>query len=230
MTVESSMLRLDMLTKTLVRKAAEFRDKENCLHIRKIGEYSRRLGRLAGLSEKACEILYQAAPMHDIGKIGIPDRILLKPGKLDPQEFETIKTHTLFGAEILSETGNEPVLAASRIIALQHHERWDGSGYPQGLAATGIHIFGRIVLIADVFDTLLSERPYKKAFTVAQAVEEMRAGIGRFFDPALCQLFLDHLDEFLEAKAEIEAIRQPRVWMGSSIPLHVKVTTRGAVS
>jgi putative two-component system response regulator len=185
-------------------KAAEFRDNDTGMHIRRISEFSAILGRLAGLPEKACEVLRYSAPLHDVGKIGIPDRILLKPGKLDAGEYKIMQLHTVIGGKILSSAGRYPVLAAGQIIALQHHEKWDGSGYPNGLAGKGIHIFGRITMVVDIFDALLSERPYKKAFTLEETMKIMSDGRGSFFDPELLSLFIEHLGLFTALREELE--------------------------
>jgi len=181
-------------------KAAEFRDEETGMHIRRISEMSHGLALRAGLDEQECEILRHASPLHDVGKIGIPDSILLKPGKLDASEFKIMKTHTTIGGKILSDAEEYPVIKAGQIVALQHHEKWDGSGYPMGLAGPGIHLYGRIVMITDVFDALTSERPYKKAFPIKNALEIMKDGKGSFFDPDLLDLFTQNLDPFIRIK------------------------------
>lgn len=193
-------------------RAAEFRDMETGMHIRRISELAKTLALLAGISQEESEILRHAAPLHDVGKIGIPDRILLKPEKLDDAEVQIMRTHTLIGATILSEADEFPVITAGRVVALQHHEKWDGSGYPFGLCGTGIHIFGRIVMIADIFDALTSQRPYKKAFPLEKALEIMKEGKGTFFDPGLLELFLDNLDVFLGIMDEFKDER----WLGAS--------------
>jgi len=185
-------------------KAAEFRDVETGMHIKRISEFSKILGRLAGLSGRACEVLRYSSPLHDVGKIGIPDRILLKPGKLDPEEFRIMQLHTVIGGTILSEAQSYPVIAAGQIIALQHHEKWDGTGYPKGLAGKGIHLFGRIVMVVDVFDALLSERPYKKAFSLEQTLRIMDEGRGTFFDPELLSLFVENLALFTAVREELQ--------------------------
>jgi len=185
-------------------KAAEFRDVETGMHIKRISEFSKILGRLAGLSAKACEVLRYSSPLHDVGKIGIPDRILLKPGKLDPDEFQIMQLHTVIGGTILSEAKSYPVIAAGQVIALQHHEKWDGTGYPNGLAGKSIHLFGRIVMIVDVFDALLSERPYKKAFTLEETMRIMHEGNGVFFDPELLALFVEHLPQFTRVREQLQ--------------------------
>jgi putative two-component system response regulator len=184
-------------------KAAEFRDVETGMHIKRISEFSKMLGRLAGLSGKACEVLRYSSPLHDVGKIGIPDRILLKPGKLDPEEFQIMQLHTVIGGTILSDAQSYPVIAAGQIIAMQHHEKWDGTGYPNRLAGRDIHIFGRIVMIVDVFDALLSERPYKKSFSLEETMRIMEEGRGVFFDPTLLSLFVEHLPLFTAVRLEL---------------------------
>ena len=185
-------------------RAAEFRDQETGMHIRRISELSWQLACLAGISEEQCEILRFASPMHDVGKIGIPDRILGKPGKLTPAEFDIIKLHTVIGGKILSDGGERyPVIEMARIIALQHHEKWDGSGFPAGLRGEEIHVSARIVSIADVFDALLSERPYKKAFSLGQTLAIMAEGRGMFFEPRLLDLFLDNTRLFVDIRERL---------------------------
>jgi putative two-component system response regulator len=183
-------------------RAAEFRDVETGLHIRRISELSYQLGRLAGLTDTECEILRHASPLHDVGKIGIPDSILLKPGKLDDSEQQVMKTHTLIGGTILSDSDEYPVIKAGHTVALQHHEKWDGSGYPYGLSGKGIHVYGRIVMISDIFDALTSARPYKKAFPLEKAVDIMNEGRGVFFDPELLEIFTGALDVFVRIKEQ----------------------------
>jgi len=183
--------------------AAEFRDLETGMHTRRISEFSCKLAGLAGMTVDEAEVLRYASPLHDVGKIGIPDRILLKPGKLDDAEFEIMKKHTEIGGKILSDAERFPLLDAGRIIALQHHEKWDGSGYPHGLAGTDIHSFARIVSIVDVFDALTSERPYKKAFSLEKTISIMTEGRGIFFDPQLLALFFEHIDLFVTIKDEM---------------------------
>lgn len=183
-------------------RACEFRDRETGMHIRRISELSYKLAELAGLTEQDCEILRQAAPLHDVGKIGIPDSILLKSGKLTAHELQIMQSHTLVGSTILAESTDFSVLEAGKIVALQHHEKWDGSGYPNGLSGKDIHIFGRIVMIADIFDALTSARPYKKAFSIEEALEIMKDGKGTFFDPALLDTFLDNREIFISIRKE----------------------------
>lgn len=180
-------------------RAAEYRDNETGFHIIRMGQYSALLGRAAGMTEAECEMLLHASPMHDIGKIGIPDRILLKPGKLDPEEWEIMKTHTLIGSELLSGSSS-PLMQMAAIIAETHHEKWDGSGYPHGLKGEEIPLVGRICALCDVFDALTTERPYKKAWSVADAVAEIERGSGTHFDPRLVELFKQMLPEILAVK------------------------------
>ena len=177
-------------------RAAEYRDNETGLHIIRMSKISALLGRAAGLSEDQSDLLLNASPMHDIGKIGIPDHILLKPGKFEPAEWEIMKTHAQIGADILADDDSD-LLKMAREISLSHHEKWDGSGYPHGLAGEAIPLVGRIVALADVFDALTSERPYKKAWPVEQAVNYIREQSGKHFDPALVEHFLMVLPEII---------------------------------
>jgi putative two-component system response regulator len=178
-------------------RAAEFRDLETGMHTRRISEMSKVLAQLAGLTPDQCETLRYASPLHDVGKVGIPDRILLKPGKLTEEEMKIMRLHSVIGGKILSESRRYPSLEMGQIVALQHHEKWDGTGYPAGLAGEAIHIFARIVMVVDVFDALASERPYKPALPLEKVVSIMVEGRGSFFDPALLSLFLDHLEQFV---------------------------------
>jgi putative two-component system response regulator len=180
-------------------RAAEFRDNETGLHIVRMSKMSVALGEACGMNSEACELLLNASPMHDIGKIGIPDQILLKPGKFEPHEWEIMKTHASIGAEILSGDDSE-LLSMARVIALNHHEKWDGSGYPNGLVGEAIPLVGRVVALADVFDALTSVRPYKKAWSVDAAMEYMDANRGKHFDPHLVDLFRTRLPDILAIK------------------------------
>jgi putative two-component system response regulator len=189
-TLELHLTRLQVVQR--LGRAAEYRDEETGNHILRMSNTAALLARQAGWSTAACELLLHAAPMHDIGKIGIPDKVLLKPGKLDSDEWQVMKTHTVIGARIL-EGADSDLLEMGRQLALTHHEKWDGSGYPQGLAGEAIPQVGRICALADVFDALTSERPYKKAWSVEAAVEYIQAESGRHFDPALVTEFLGQL-------------------------------------
>ena len=172
--------------------AAEYKDNETGLHVIRMSHFSRILGIAAGMSEVEADDLLHAAPMHDVGKIGIPDRILQKPGPLDPDEWQVMQSHVTIGAEIIGEHEGGMLALASQ-IALTHHEKYDGSGYPNGLRGEDIPLVGRIVAIADVFDALTSKRPYKKAWTEAEALTFLREQKGRHFDPALVDLFLEQM-------------------------------------
>jgi len=189
-------------------RAAEFRDQETGMHTLRISELSKKLAQLAGISEEECEVLRFASPLHDVGKIGIPDKILLKRGKLDPNEFDIMKMHTTIGGKILSDAEHFPVIDTGSIIALQHHERWDGTGYPRGVGGEDIHVYARIVSIVDVFDALCSERPYKKAYPLDKTMEIMREGRGTFFDPTLLDLFVDNIDDFVRIREKLKDARE----------------------
>ncbi|MEK6747958.1 MAG: two-component system response regulator [Pseudomonadota bacterium] len=200
--VHASLQELEATRLEVLRRlglAAEYRDNETGYHIVRMSKYSQLLAQALGLPEAKCTRILQASPMHDIGKIGIPDSILLKPGKLDPAEWDIMKTHATIGAEILSH--GSQLLEEARVIALSHHEKWDGSGYPQGLAGDKIPIEGRIVAVADVFDALTSERPYKRAWAMADAVEEIKKGRRKHFEPAIVDAFISILPGITEIHA-----------------------------
>lgn len=173
------------------------RSKETAGHVRRVAESSVYLGRLIGLDDEFLELLKTASPMHDVGKIGVPDSILLKPGILTPDEREIIKTHAILGREMF-EDDESPLIKMVRNVAGCHHEKWDGTGYPDGLKGNDIPIAGRITAICDVFDALTTERPYKGAIPTDDALKIMREGHGTHFDPELMDLFLEHVDEFIE--------------------------------
>jgi putative two-component system response regulator len=177
--------------------AAEYKDNETGLHVIRMSHFARLLGLAAGMNEAEAEDLLHAAPLHDVGKIGIPDRILQKPGTLDVEERRIMQSHVEIGARIIGEHQRGVLKLANR-IALGHHEKWDGSGYPAGLAGEAIPFEARIVAIADVFDALTSERPYKKAWPVEKALDYLRDNRGRHFDPALVDLFLTLMDPVRE--------------------------------
>jgi putative two-component system response regulator len=180
-------------------RAAEYKDTDTGEHIIRMSQYSKILALALGVPELHAEQLRQAAPMHDIGKIGIPDAILLKPGSLTSEEFEQMKLHTVIGAQILSNSSS-PLLQLAHKLAIEHHEKWDGTGYPNGLKGEEISIEGRIVAVADVFDALTSKRPYKDAWAVDETVEHIRKQSGKHFDPLLVDLFIDNIDKILEIK------------------------------
>jgi putative two-component system response regulator len=180
-------------------RAGEYRDNETGFHVLRMSRSCQRLALAAGLGERVAELIRHASQMHDVGKIGIPDHILLKPGRLDAAEMATMKRHTEIGARIFEDTDDE-LLAMARVIALTHHERWDGAGYPAGLRGEDIPIEGRICAVCDVFDALTSERPYKKAWTVEEAIAHLRDNAGQHFDPELVQHFVEILPEILEIR------------------------------
>lgn len=177
-------------------RAAEFRDPETGAHILRMANYSRLIAARLGWSEEDQERLLRAAPMHDLGKLGTPDGVLLKPGKLTFEEFEVMKRHATIGWEILS-TCTSDILKLGAEIALSHHEKFDGTGYPGGLAGEAIPMSGRIVAVADVFDALTSNRPYKPAWEISRAVDLLREGSGKHFDPRCVEVFLADMDEVL---------------------------------
>lgn len=183
----------DAQSEILARLAAagEHRDDDTGRHTFRVGQLSGAIAESLGLPREAVELIRAAAPLHDVGKIGIPDHILLKGGKLTPEEFAVMKTHTTIGAAILAG-GRSPLVLEAERIALSHHERWDGTGYPHGLAADAIPLGARIVAVADVFDALTHERPYRHAWSMDRVMEEIRAQDGHHFDPAVVSAFLAH--------------------------------------
>ncbi len=180
-------------------KAAEFRDNETAQHTVRMGHYCYVMAKRLNFSESFCERIRLASPLHDVGKIGISDTILLKPGRLTLEEFEAIKEHTNFGYRILSDS-NSTLLALGASIAITHHEKYDGSGYPNGLVGEEIPIEGRISAVCDVFDALTSDRVYKKAMSVEKAISIMKEGSSTHFDKNLLKLFLNSMDEILLMK------------------------------
>ena len=185
--------------------AAEYKDEDTGDHIVRIGRFCALIAAKAGLADSQVEIIGYASPMHDIGKIGIPDQILLKPGKLTGKEFDTIKTHTTIGAKLLARSKSEIIRCAQQ-VAIAHHERWDGSGYPQGQVGVKIPIVGRITAIADTFDALTSRRPYKAPYPIDLTLEIMQKERGRQFDPELLDLFIDNLDAVIDIKQTVKTI------------------------
>lgn len=178
-------------------------------HVRRVAEYVSLLGKHYGLSEKEVDMVHLAAPMHDIGKLGIPDGILNKPGKLTDEEFQVIEKHSLIGHDMLHGSELE-MLNVAAIIAAQHHERYDGNGYPAGLQGEDIHIYARITAIADVFDALGSDRVYKKAWPLPEVIAYFEQQRGKQFDPALTDLFLSHMDQMLAIREEfLDAVLMP---------------------
>lgn len=184
-------------------KAAEYRDPETGAHILRMAHYSELIAKGLGLTPAEQDLLLEAAPMHDIGKVGIADNILLKPGRLTPEEFEVMKHHAIFGYEILKGSSSR-VLQAGAEIARAHHEKFDGSGYPSGLVGEAIPIFSRIVAVADVFDALTSERPYKKAWTLERAAEHIKESAGSHFDPVCVTSFFANWNSVLEIRKRFQ--------------------------
>ena len=183
-------------------KATDYRDPETGAHILRMAHYARHIAINLGLSLGDQELILEAAPMHDIGKVGIPDYVLLKPGKYEPEEFEVMKRHSRIGYEILAGSA-APVLQAGAEIALTHHEKFDGSGYPDGLKGGAIPLFGRIAAVADVFDALTSARPYKAAWETERAAELLRSESGRHFDPVCIDAFFANWENVLKIKDNI---------------------------
>jgi putative two-component system response regulator len=177
-------------------RAAEYKDDNTGMHVIRMSHYARVLGRAAGMSETMADMLLDAAPMHDIGKIGIPDSILQKQAKLDDDEWAIMQTHTEMGTKIIGDDESELLKMAGQ-VASTHHEFWDGNGYPRGLSGEQIPIVGRIVAIADVFDALTSKRPYKEAWTVDETISYIQDQSGKQFDPGLVPLFVENLEKIL---------------------------------
>jgi len=188
---------------SLLGEVGETRSQETGNHVRRVARYVELLGELSGLDDEQVQMLYSASPMHDIGKIGIPDAILLKPGKLDSAEYEVMKTHAQMGYDIMKNS-HRPLLQAAAIIAHEHHEKWDGSGYPKALAGDDIHIYGRITALADVFDALSCERVYKQPWPLDKILDFIRSERGKQFDPTLVDLFLTNIERFIAISQELK--------------------------
>jgi putative two-component system response regulator len=182
--------------------ATEYRDEETGAHVRRIGLYAWQIAQQLGWRGRELEDIRLAAPMHDIGKVGVPDGILQRPGKLTAEEFDFIKRHTIIGVKILAGA-NSPLLRMAGDIAMSHHEKWDGSGYPEGLAGEAIPLSARIVAVADVYDAMTHDRVYHRAIPEAQTLEVMREGRGKHFDPTVFDAFLGVLSQFQKIREEI---------------------------
>lgn len=180
-------------------RAAEYKDDNTAGHIHRVSNYAALISEKIGLKKKTTESILLSAPMHDVGKIGVPDHILQKPGKLTPDEWEIMKQHTYFGSKIL-EGSQVGYIRLAEVIALTHHEKWDGSGYPMGLKGNKIPLVGRIMAIADVFDALTSRRPYKKPFSVQDSFDIIKQGYGNHFDPDLVNAFFSITAQILDVK------------------------------
>ncbi|OGW28490.1 MAG: two-component system response regulator [Nitrospinae bacterium RIFCSPLOWO2_12_FULL_47_7] len=193
-TLELEETRLEVIHR--LGRAAEYRDSDTGMHVIRMSQICGKMAQYVGLTEHECQLMIHASPMHDVGKIGIPDHILLKPGKLTESEWTVMKTHSAIGAEILARSSSE-LMQSAQIIALTHHEKWDGSGYPRGAKGEQIPLSGRIVGICDVFDALTSNRPYKKAWTASEAMTEIESKNGTHFDPYLVTIFKKNLPEIV---------------------------------
>lgn len=191
-------------------RAAEFRDPETGTHIQRMAHYSHLIAGRLGLSDEDRQLILQAAPMHDVGKIAIPDFILLKPAALTPEEFAVMKTHAALGFELLKGSESK-ILQSAASIALTHHEKYDGSGYPFGVIGEAIPLFGRIVAVADVFDALTSERPYKRAWPIERAATCLREGAGGHFDPACVDALIACWDDVLGIHAQYQDAEVPMI-------------------
>ena len=194
--------------------ASRYKDEETGTHIQRLSHYSKALGLYVGLSEDEAQLIFDAAPMHDVGKVSIPDMIMQKRGPLDEQEWEIVKRHPVFGANLLAGSPSQ-LLETARVIALTHHERWDGTGYPQGLKEEGIPLGGRMVMLVDTYDALRSRRPYKPAFSHTKVCDIMLHGDDRtrptHFDPQL-------LDAFREIHEQFDVIFSEIAEEGMAIP------------
>lgn len=184
--------------------AAEYKDDETAAHIQRMSRYSALIARELNLPQSEVEIISHASLMHDVGKIGIPDVILFKPKELNASEWEIMQRHTNIGGRIL-EGSSSKVMLAGQIIAMSHHEKWDGTGYPQGLKGKEIPLWGRICCVADVYDALTSNRPYKSAYSSDKAMKIMTAESGLHFDPAIMEAFMNNLDAVEQIRAEVQA-------------------------
>ncbi|MFO7752448.1 MAG: response regulator [Desulfobacteraceae bacterium] len=183
-------------------QAAEYRDTETGAHIIRMSRMCGLLGRLSGMNEKEIDLLLKASPMHDVGKIGIPDTVLLKPGKLTAEEWRIMTEHTIIGGKLL-DGHDDDLMVLARDIALTHHEKWNGTGYPESLKKENIPFCGRIAGLVDVFDALTSSRPYKEPYPIEKALEIISRERGSHFDPDLSDLFFEHIDAFIQIKNEL---------------------------
>ncbi len=206
--------------------AAEYRDDETYQHTERVGHVAARIALGLELAAGQVTLLRQAAPLHDVGKLAIPDCILLKPGKLTRAEFEVMKTHAELGSRLLS-SGSSPVLQMAAVIAATHHERWDGGGYPQGLAGEEIPLVGRIVAVADVFDALIHDRPYKAAWPLELAIEEIARGSGSQFDPRVVAAFMSLRNDLGRLREELGEVEERSVGVSDGRLLHAIPRRRG---
>lgn len=182
--------------------AAEYKDEDTGDHIVRMSRYSALIAEKCGMSAEDVQSMLYAAPMHDVGKIGIPDSILMKPSELTKEEFEVMKTHTTIGSKILAGSKAE-ILQVAQKVAILHHEQWNGKGYPQGLAGEDVPVWGRVVALADAFDAITSRRPYKDPYPVEVACDIIREERGEHFDPEVADVFLSNIDEVIKIKKEV---------------------------
>lgn len=220
-----SLVRIDELRETRLQiiqrlgLAAEYKDNETGLHVIRMSHYSQEIAREAGWTRSSAEELLAAAPMHDIGKIGIPDHILLKPGPLTPEEWDTMRRHPIIGAEIIGDHSSS-LLRMARNIAIAHHEKWDGSGYPHGLKGDAIPLEARIVAVCDVFDALTTARPYKPAWPLQKALDTIQEGAGKHFDPKVVEYFFKRLPQILEIQQRwAETVQAPSAATAAPAPV-----------
>lgn len=209
--LETSILRNELIATQreiieTMGEIGESRSQETGNHVKRVAKFSYRLALLYGLSEDEAMQLKLASPMHDIGKVAIPDTVLLKPGKLTEEEFEIMKGHAAIGYNVFKHSKRD-LLRIAATIAHEHHERWDGYGYPNGLAGTDIHILGRITAVADVFDALGTERVYKKAWPIEKILTHMKDQSGKQFDPNLIELFITNIDQFIAIRDEYHDVK-----------------------
>jgi putative two-component system response regulator len=184
--------------------AAEYKDEDTGNHIKRISRYSALIAEKLGLPASEVQDILYASPMHDVGKIGVPDSVLIKPGRLTEQEFECIKAHTIIGADILANSRGK-ILRVAEQIAISHHEKWNGKGYPNGLFKDRIPLVGRIVGLADVFDALTSRRPYKNPYPIEVACDMIKKERGQHFDPDFVDIFMKNIDGILSIKEEVDS-------------------------
>ncbi|MEO5367219.1 MAG: response regulator [Magnetococcus sp. WYHC-3] len=212
-----------LTTLQMLGRAAEYRDNETGFHILRMSHYAQILAQAHGWNAEALDLVLNAAPMHDIGKIGIPDPILMKPARLNAEEWAVMREHPVIGATIIGEQGNQSELfSLAREIALHHHEKWNGQGYPAGRQGNDIPLSARIVAIADVFDALTSVRPYKQAWPLAQAVDLIRSEAGQHFDPELVALFLERMDPIQAIMVRWREASAPQVPPGKALTIEVR--------
>lgn len=200
--IELELIRRE--TVACLSRAAEYKDNETGKHNLRIATYSQLLASLAGLPDEHVELIRETAPLHDVGKIGVPEKILLKPGPLNAEERSVIEKHSEIGASILGKNSQSTLMTMASTIALTHHEKWNGEGYPRGLIGENIPIEGRIVAICDVFDALASVRPYKTSWPMMDIKDYLIAQQGKHFDPKLAQLFIQNFKQFEEIYYQLE--------------------------